>query len=322
MADGRWFHHGVILVDAHVDTLTHLAQGERRFASRSQSGHVDLPRLREGGVDVQFFAVFVEPEYKPERSLPRCLHLLDVFYREVVSCPGVRLVTSAGDLDGALRTGDLAAVLSLEGGEAIGTDLSVLRVLHRLGVRCVGLVWNQRNYLADGVSEERTGGGLTSVGVSVVAELNRLGMIVDVSHLTEPGFQDVLSVSTMPVIASHSNARAVCDHPRNLTDGQIRALAAKGGVMGINFCPAFVDADHPSLERVVDHIDHVIQLVGPDHVGLGSDFDGIEAAVPGLDDVASYPRLTESLLSRGYGDNLVAKILGGNLLRLLRTVLG
>jgi membrane dipeptidase len=312
-----------VVVDAHTDVVVQVARGGRRFEERSSQGHVDLPRLREGGVDVQVFALWVEPEYKPERALPRLLHLLDAFHGIVEASAGAVVpCASVQEIDRAVAAGRLAAVLSVEGAEPVGRDLALLRVLHRVGVRVLGLVWNERNAIGDGVGEERAGGGLTEFGAAVVREMNRLGMVIDVSHLNERGFWDVMEISAQPVVASHSNARALCDHPRNLRDEQIRALAAAGGVVGINFYPRFVDPARPTLARVVDHIDHVASLVGPDHVGLGSDFDGIESVPEGLEDATRFPAVTEELLRRGYREDDVRKILGGNFLRVFRQVWG
>jgi len=322
-AAARALHDDAVVVDAHCDTLMDLAAGRRRLGVRASTGHADLPRLREGGVNVQFFAHYIEPEYKPDRALRRFLELYDVFMAEAAAnADQIAVVTSWPELEAALAAGRLAAIISIEGGEALGGSLEVLRAFARLGVRAVGLTWNERNDIADGVGAAHTPGGLTHFGRQVVAEMNRLGLLIDVSHLAEPGFWDVLEVSSRPVIASHSNARAVCDHVRNLTDDQIRALAANGGVMGLNFCPPFVHPDRADVDRLVDHALHVLDLVGPDHLGLGSDFDGIYDTPVGLEDATRFPRLTEALLRRGVDEDTVRKILGGNFLRVLREVWG
>jgi membrane dipeptidase len=317
-------HREAVVVDAHVDTVLDLGPGRRSLVARSARGHVDLPRLREGGVDVQVFALFIEPPYKPERALLRVVQLWDRLRAELEAAgTGVRLCRTAADLDAAVAAGQLAVLLSVEGGEAVGTDLAALRALHALGVRAMGLTWNERNALADGAGEERAQGGLTQFGREVVAEMNRLGMVVDVSHLCERSFWDVLAASQAPVVASHSNARALCDHRRNLSDAQIVALARSGGVMGINFYAHFIDPDpeRADIARLCDHIDHIAALVGPEHVGLGSDFDGIERTPRGLEDVTRLPAVTEALLRRGYTDAQIKLILGGNFLRLFRQVL-
>lgn len=315
-------HQRAVVVDTHVDSILSVISGERRLTERSDSGHLDFPRMREGGVDVQFFACYIAEEFKPDRSLKRVLQLIDAFYREVESASGeIAVCTGAAEIDAALAAGKMAAILSVEGGEAIGADLACLRMLYRLGVRSLGLTWNQRNAIADGIGEARTRGGLTKFGVEVVREMNRIGMLVDVSHLSEPGFWDVLAVSQKPVIASHSNARAVCDHLRNLTDDQIRALARNGGVMGMNFAPRVIDPQVATVERLLDHVDHVAGLVGADHIGLGSDYDGIAKTPAGLEDVTCLPKITEGLLRRGYSEEDILKILGLNHLRVIREVL-
>jgi len=316
-------HSRFTVVDTHVDTLLAAVHGIRSLGVRSHSGHVDFPRLREGGVDVQFFAHYIEPDYKPDRGLLRFMQIADVFYREVEENSDIAQVAlSARDIQRITWEGRIACILAVEGAEAMQGDLSVLRMLHRLGVRCIGLTWNQRNQLADGVGEMRTGGGLTTLGVKAVREMNRLGIIVDVSHLSDPGFWDVVDCTDQPFIATHSNARSVCDHPRNLTDEQIDSLAERGGVMGMNFAPAFVDAKRATLDRVLDHVDYISDRVGPAHVGLGSDFDGIRDTPEGLEDVTRMPRITEGLLERGYSDDDVQAILGENFLRVCREVWG
>jgi membrane dipeptidase len=186
----------------------------------------------------------------------------------------------------------------------------------------VGLVHSLRNQLADGVTDRRTGGRLSDLGGQAVEELDKLGIIIDISHLNDEGYWDVIEHSKNPTIASHSNSRAVCNHPRNMTDEMIEALAGKGGVMGMNFAPSFVHPFEATLEGVVDHIDHIVNLVGPDHVGLGSDFDGIPSTPRGLQDVSKMPDITRELDKRGYPRDDIEKILGGNHLRLIKNVIG
>lgn len=314
-------HNSSLVIDTHCDTILEVMRGRRSLGVRSSEGHLDFPRLREGGVAAQFFAVYIEPEYKPDRGLERALEVLDRLYTEVDTYPDqAEVALSVADIHRIRQAGKVAVVLAIEGGEAIGHNLANLRMLYRLGVRSIGLVWNQRNLIADGIGERRTGGGLTNFGVAVVKEMNRLGMAVDVSHLADPGFWHVAETAEAPFIASHSNARAVCDHPRNLTDDQIKALAAAGGVMGLNFAPAFVAPEHASLSKLVDHLDHVVALVGPEHIGLGSDFDGIGSTPEGLADATAFPRFTEELVRRGYGDEDIQRFLGGNHLRVLATI--
>lgn len=320
-------HSRAVVVDTHCDTILKVlnSRGEYRLSDLHQAEHVDIPRLRQGKVDVQFFAAYIGAEYKPDRAVKRTLQLLDCVHQELDANQGdLRLILNAADVDAAQSNNQIGVLLSIEGGEALEGDLACLRMYHRLGVRAVGLTWNERNQIAEGVGECRSGGGLTDFGVSVVTEMNRLRMIVDVSHISEPGFFDVLAVSQHPIIASHSNARTVCGHVRNLTDKQIRALAANGGVMGINFAPEFlVEHDRATLDDVVAHIEYIVNLLGNSkHVGLGGDLDGIRTTPEGLEDASKYPALTDALLRRGYGEEALRDILGQNHLRVMRTVLG
>lgn len=251
------------------------------------------------------------------------MQMLDIFYTECHKNQDVIApATSYGDVARAVGDGKVAALLSIEGADVIEGDLGVLRMFHRMGVRMVGLVHSLRNILADGVSDSRTGGGLSELGVKVVEELDRLGILIDVSHLSDAGFWDLMEIAKGPVVASHSNSRTVCNHPRNMTDEMIEALADRGGVMGVNFALSFVHPTHATVERVVDHIDHIVELVGPSHVGLGSDFDGIRATPEGLEDVSKMPNITRELVRREYPEDDIRKILGENHLRVLREVVG
>ena len=300
---------------------------KRRLGERSEEGHIDLPRLREGGVTAQIFALFVSPNYFPRGAATQALRLLDAFYQELEeNADQLTLATSATDIEGAKVEGKVAGILSLEGAEALEGDLRVLRSFYKLGVRNIGLTWNLRNAAADGVDEMRSSSGLTNFGVQLVQEMNHLGVMVDISHLSPTGVRDVLYVSEAPVIASHSNAYALCPHRRNLTDEQLEGVASKGGVVGVTFVPSFVteDENQATLETVLDQIDHMVKVMGVDHVGLGSDFDGFFGSekVRDLDDVTRLPRLTAGLVERGYGEEDVKKILGDNFMRVFREVVG
>lgn len=324
------FHKSLTIVDSHCDTILEWVNKGRDLVERSTDGHVDLPRLAEGGVDVQFFACYIEPQFKPDRGLPRALELIDAVHRLAAEHPErMEIACKRADIDRIVESGRLAVVLAIEGGEGFGFGpnqqvLAGVRMLHRLSVRLVTLTWNERNLLADGAAEERTGGGLSSLGVEVVREMNRLGMIIDVSHLSVAGFWQTLETSTKPVMASHSNARALCDHRRNLSDVQLRALAENGGLVAVTFVPSFLSADpeQASLDTVVAHIDHIAGLIGPERIGIGSDFDGIAKGPRGLEDATRFPNLTEALLRRGFSEDQVRGIMGENQLRFFAEVVG
>jgi len=339
-------HQESVVVDFHCDavlaTLPDSAynvgsqEKVRKLAERSSEGHVDVPRLLEGGVDCQVFSHFVEPIYNPVAP-SRMLQVLGHSLTEIKKCDQLDLVT---DVEQIYRNkGDkISIVIGFEGGEALGEDLRRLEVFYRLGLRRLTLTWNNRNALADGVKWQMSGGGLTEFGTAVVRECNRLGILVDVSHITDAGFWDTLEASEEPVIASHSNCRALCGAMRNLTDEMIKALAAKGGVIGVNYASFFLaDMDREKLDggdeaelqkarevtvdTVIDHIDHIVEVVGDvDHVGLGSDFDGVALVAVGLEDTSRLPNLTRGLLQRGYSDQDISKILGGNWLRVMKEV--
>ncbi len=321
--DALRLHSQSIVVDGHVDTLLELVNGKIfNLKEKNTISHVDIPRMIEGGINVQIFAAFIEPAYKPERSLKRTLQMISRFYKEITAnADYIAPVLRYNDIEDAISHHKIAAVLSIEGGEAISGDLDVLYTLYRLGVRAIGLTWNERNDIAEGVGEKTSNGGLTAFGHQVIKEMNHLGMIVDVSHLNEKSFWDVVEISDKPIIASHSNAYTKCPHVRNLKDDQILALAKNGGVMGMNFAPPFIHPEQADVYRLVDHIDYIVQLVGPDHVGLGSDFDGIPSTPDGLDDVARMPLITQVLIDRGYSNTDIQKILGGNFLRIMKNVL-
>jgi membrane dipeptidase len=250
------------------------------------------------------------------------MEMIDLFYKECeANSDVVAPVTTYEEIIEATTEEKVAAMLSIEGADIIEGKLGMLRVFHRLGVRMVGLVHSLRNELADGVADGRTGGGLSTLGVQVVEELERLGILIDVSHLSDAGFWDLMNIAKGPVMASHSNARTVCDHPRNMTDEMIQAMADRGGVMGMNFAPGFVHPTNPTVRSVVDHVDHIMGLVGPNHIGLGSDFDGIPYTPKGLEDVTRMPNITIELFDRGYSEEDIKKILGENHLSLMKEVI-
>ena len=342
MVGGPWgtmdpesFHGELTVVDTHCDSLKCMLpefteargsmwayRGDVGLGSRSHLGHVDVPRLLEGGVSCQFFAVSAQRTRWPPHPLRTALLMVERFRRECRAEPRLVQAFKAADIREAKRRGGVAGVLSIEGCDVLEGRVEVLRVFHALGVRMVGLVHSLRNQLADGVADRRTGGGLSELGVEAVEELNRLGVLVDVSHLNDQGFWDVLDASRDPIVASHSNARSLCNHPRNLSDDMVVALAEKGGVVGVTFAPSFVSTGEATLEGVVDHIDRVAELGGVEHVGLGSDFDGIPTTPRGLEDASRFPAITAELLDRGYSEGEVAKIMGENHLRVFAQVVG
>ncbi|MFB0558396.1 MAG: dipeptidase, partial [Candidatus Bathyarchaeia archaeon] len=273
-------HKEAIVVDTHCDTLgqflrqTWPRRPPRKLGERSDQGHIDLPRLVEGGVTCQTFAMYTgNKAIVPDATL-RALQMVDVFYSEIEANDDIVSVTTHDEIVSAKEEGMVAALLSIEGAEPLMGDVGLLRVFYKLGVRMLSFAWNYRTPFADGLNAKRAESKLPELGVQALEEMERLGMVFDVSHLSDSNFWDVVNIVKGPFIASHSNCRDVCDHPRNLTDDMIRALADHGGVMGMNFAPAFVAKENATVENVVDHIDHIIDLVGPDYVGLGSDFDG------------------------------------------------
>lgn len=311
-----------MIIDLHCDTILAAYRGRRSLALYSRDGHSDLPRIKASGVGVQFFALFPDIDLDPSRALLCTLQLLDFFGDQYKECNHLmELITSQEDLDSCLTGGKIGALLTVEGGEALAGDLGVLRVLYRLGIRGLGLTWNYRNEIADGVAETETGGGLTRFGRKVVREMNRLGMIIDVSHLAEKGFWDVLELSAYPVIASHSNCRRIWDHQRNLSDEQIRGIAGQRGMVGLNFVPDFLGPAGAGLDDFLKHVDYLCDLVGDDFLGFGSDFDGTAALIPEVPDAAHFSVIIEALEKRGYRDASIKKICSDNALRLLRAVL-
>ena len=318
-------HQNSFVFDGHCDTLGDAVAGARRrrdLLTRGGRGHLDLPRMREGGINVQIFACFPGADRLNACPTTSALQRLEAFYDLMRRAPAeITLISTAQDLAAITPDGPIGGILGLEGVEALAGDLNLLYTFHRLGVRNIGLTWNPRNAAADGVGAG-TDFGLTPFGRDLVVACNELGVMVDVSHLNAAGVEDVLAISAKPIIASHSNARALYDHPRNLSDDQIRGIAEKGGVIGATFVSHFLNPDfrQASLDDVLDHIDHLVQVAGIDHVGIGSDFDGC-LPPPELDSGEKYPAITQGLLRRGYAPEDIRKILGENFRRVFLEVL-
>lgn len=377
LAGARDIHDRVLTVDTHADTPSRLLRedwdiGERHDPEERGSGCIDLPRMKEGGLDAEFFVVFVgQGECNPEgyaRAKERADRLLDALYQmEKDYNELVEIATSPDEAYLLEKEGKIAAFIGMENGYPIGLDLSLVEYFYDRGVRYITLCHSGDNDICDSSfeGENPEDNGLTEFGKEVVAECNRLGIMVDVSHVSDKSFFDVLEVTEAPVIASHSSVRAICDHPRNLTDEMLEALAENGGVIQICLVSSFVKEEEPNPERdkaltelqkkygswrdikdqetrkemreeytaiyeqypmeratvkdLVDHIDHVVKLIGIDYVGIGSDFDG-GGGVKGCDDVSNMPHITEELVRRGYSEEEISKIWGGNLMRVFRQV--
>jgi len=316
----------ILIADGHCDTI-HLfckPKGEYSFHVENNTGHIDLPRLRRGGVNLQCFAVCcVEPRYTPCGALRRTLVLFEHFAREMGNnSNNVAVVKNLDELERTLNGGKLAALLTVEGGEALEGELEVLHCLYHLGMRGMGLTWNHRNELADGVGVGSAAGGLTAFGREVVSEMNKLGIMVDASHLSPRSFYDVLEHSSSPVVVTHANAAGVCNHRRNLDDSQLRALRDQGGTIGICFYPPFTtSAPGVNLDHLLDHFCYIAERFGTGMLALGSDFDGIQETIPGLEDVSHLPALTAGLIKRGFNMEEIRMILGGNFLQVLGKIL-
>ncbi|HEU4563058.1 MAG TPA: dipeptidase [Gemmatimonadaceae bacterium] len=330
-----------VVVDLHNDLPSRVADdgydpGVRHPPGFGRDeGHSDVPRLAESGISAQWLAAWVDAPYaleEPDASFRRALRLIGIIEEMAARHPDrLLLATSAADVRRAKREGKVALLIGVEGGHAIEGSLEKLRTLHARGARYMTLTWNNGNAWAGssiGCDGTRTG-GLTDFGREVLREMERLGMLIDLSHVSDETFADVVESARRPLIASHSNARALHDHPRNLADDQLRAIARTGGVVGVNFYPRFLDPafaagrrDHVPMAVVVDHIEHIARVAGVRHVALGSDFDGISATPDGLEDVTRMPRLVDALLGRGFGDDEIAGIIGGNALRVMEAVIG
>lgn len=340
--------------DGHNDTLLRLyrqrQEGGPGFFDRSDRGHIDLPRAREGGFGGGFFAVFVPPERSADPPAPRSAEAgfslppptpIDVGYAqrltltmaaqlfrvEAESGSQVKVVRAADEIVDCLESGVLAAILHFEGAEAIDRDLDALEVFYRAGLRSLGIVWSRPNAFAHGVpfgfpASPDTGPGLTDAGRELVRACNRLGILVDLSHLNEKGFWDVARTSSAPLVATHSNAHALCATTRNLTDRQLAAIKESDGMVGLNFSVGFLREDggkdpDVSLDVMLRHLDYLIEHVGIDRVGFGSDFDGTTVPLE-IGDVTGLPKLMAALSTHGYDNASLRKIAHENWVRVLR----
>ena len=334
-------HKEAIVVDTHIDTTMMLGREGWDFMVRHEpkkgddSNHVDLPRIKEGGLDGAFFSIYMPGTITGPEAVKRSLTLIDHVRSLAEQHPNeIVLATTAAEVRAAHKAGKFAALMGMEGGHMIDDSLAVLRDYQRLGVRYLTLSHSVNTNWSDSSGDTPKHNGLTDFGKDVVRELNRLGMLVDISHVSDKTFWDALETSKAPLVASHSSLRSISGHPRNMTDDMIRALGGKGGVIMINYSRSFLSdelyqaglrnvppAERPTVswEKIVEHIDRAAKLVGAAHVGLGSDFDG--TTVPdGMDDVSMLPKITAALLDKGYSEQDVKNILGENILRLLERV--
>lgn len=315
----------MFICDCHCDTLTELYNKNASLYENEQ--HFDIKRQIALGGGLQFCAIYVPTEiFRYQGGLRYTLCLLDKYNQEIKKLHengiDVLQVRTAEDAGNVLKH-KAATLLAIEEGGAIDGSLEALRCLYELGVRAMTLTWSNRNDIADGINEEATGSGLTLFGKQVVAEMNRLGMLVDVSHISTAGFWSVIETSTKPIIATHSNAKSLCPHPRNLNDEQIKALAQNGGLAGITFAGQFLEEDwrNACIESVYKHIDYMLNLIGnDDHIGFGSDFDGISHPPYNIQGVQDYKPLIE-YLSKYYSDETINKITHQNVINLLQKVL-
>jgi membrane dipeptidase len=361
-------HFSSIVLDTHDDTTQRFFSKNYDLGQRNPDGHVDIPRMREGGMNGIFFSIWIDGRIMGPPAVQKALDQIDAVHqnvqkysRDLVFC------RTAEDVRRAHAQGKIAALIGVEGGHMIGNDIRILRMFGDLGVRYMTLSHFYNDEWADSSTDKPVHNGLTDFGKDIVREMNRQGIMVDISHVSDKTFYDALEVSKAPLIASHSSCRAISNHPRNMTDQMIKDLAAKGGVIQINYEKSFIDQaykdasdklsggvvaqfdqlnkdcgddqecfgrkmaekekqataegklPHVSWERIIEHIDHAVKLVGAEHVGLGSDFDG--ATMPdGLEDCSKLPKITEALLRKGYSEDDIRKILGGNTLRVMEQV--
>jgi len=372
----RAIHNSAIVVDTHADTPQRFLYENFDIGNSDPKdfGHISLDKARAGNLGAEFFSIWADPETTSGHFAKPTFDMIDSVYEQAARHPDRMIMAfSVADIERAHKEKKLAALMGIEGGHSIENDIHLLRDYYRLGVRYMTLSWSNTNEWADSSGDIddpkiHHHNGLTDFGKQVVLEMNRLGMMVDISHVADKTFFDAIAATKAPVIASHSSARALANHPRNMTDDMLRAVAKNGGVVQANFYSAFIDENYrkaadaqqqetdaavaahlaelkaagksityldkdqierewaakiprPPLKSLIDDIDHIAKVAGVDHVGLGSDFDGVSGAMPeGIDSAADLPKITQALMDRGYSEKDVHKILGGNLLRVFGEV--
>lgn len=311
----------MIIVDSHCDTLSKLLEYGGNLYSNSYN--LDIRRMKVRGNYIQFFAVFVHPKEFKGFEMKRAIELIDKYYIDTMSySDDVMLCCNYTDIIESIAAGKVATLLTIEGGEVLQGSISALRTFYRLGVRSICLTWNYINEIACGVGDTSCDTGLTTFGREVVKEMNSLGMLIDISHISEKGFWDVLELTEQPVILSHSNSKTICNNKRNLTDEQIHAVGENGGVIGVNFYPSFLnDQGILSIASIIKHIEHIISIIGEDHIGIGADFDQNEPVFDGVDGVKYIDNVLSELLKLNYPYDTVEKIAGSNFLRVIKKVL-
>jgi len=377
----RKLHFSSLVVDTHADTTQRFLGGQFAadgtfhpnlqfdFAARDARGSVDIPRMREGGLDALFFSIWISPKVKGPPAVKHALEQIAAVHEEVrLHSADLAFAATAEEVRAAHQQGKIAALIGIEGGHMINSDLAVLRKFFAQGARYMTLTHARNVEWADSSGDTPVHNGLTAFGREVIHEMNRLGMMVDISHVADKTFWDAIAATKAPVIASHSSARALSNAPRNMTDDMLRAVAKNGGVVDVNFfsgfddqsygdankaqqkerdaavkeyldklkaegkTPSYMDEEHiqrqwmakiprPPFKVLIDQIDHIAKVAGVDHVGLGSDFDGVSGQTPeGMDSAADLPKITQGLLDRGYSAEDIHKILGGNVLRVFAEV--
>jgi len=309
----------VIIFDAHCDTLQKIT--DFGGSLQKNSFNLDAGRIKEFSDSyVQVFAAFID---RKENALPpfqRCNQLVERYFSEIKECSEViRHCETYEEIKTNTRNGRIAALLGIEGGEAIEGSLEKLRFFYEKGVRVMTLTWNYSNEICDGIGEER-GGGLTAFGKKVVSEMNSMGMLIDVSHISVKGFWDVIEMTTSPVAATHSNAFGVCPHKRNLNDSQIKAIIKNNGCIGINLYPPFLSKKSASISDILKHVEYILALGGKNNIGLGCDFDGVDELPEGISDVRDLHKLFDEMSRLGYTDLLIRNICSGNFLRLAEKI--
>jgi membrane dipeptidase len=317
--DYKELHKKAVVVDMHNDLLSKSKNYD--WSVKHKENHTDIPRLLIGGIDVQFLAIWVSPKVK--NPYQKGLEQAQIFKERVEENKETSgQATNYTEIMSLQKKGKMAFVLCVEGGNVIQNSIKRLEEFYNLGARYMTITWNKSFDWAVAAKDPNSKTkGLSALGKKIIQTMDSLGMIIDVSHTGVKTIDDILKITKNPIIASHSGSYKVRPHYRNLTDEQIMAVAKNGGVIGINFCPPFLtDKKQASIKDVIDHIDYIVKLAGIDHVGLGSDFDGIESTPIGLEDCSKYTAITKALLDRGYSEKDIKKILGENFLRIIKKV--